>query len=168
MIEEMEIGHKEQDWKTLFRLAHSVKGSASSIGAIDLQKLTHDLEQKCEKGVDDPGFKGVEAEIVDNIRKEYGRVLKSVCSIIDNQKLAIVQSPAESIDIEKLSLSLNDLKKAISQAAPIAIKEKLREAINQVGETNIQKIQNYINDYDYDEALKEINELASRYSIKIE
>ena len=152
-----------KDWESLVQLAHSIKGSAGSIGADELYKAARELETAGREGAPT-------SPLLDRMETALNQVLESLRSLADTSKAeplpvkergaALGVDPAEVIPI------LKQLADAIELADPEEINIYFKAVKEHLDFSTFQKLENQINNYDYDKALKSLEEIAAKIRIK--
>ncbi len=153
----------KKDWESLVQLAHSIKGSAGSIGADELYKAARELETAGKEGAPT-------SPLLDRVETALNQVLESLRSLADTSKAeplpvkergaALGVDPAEVIPI------LKQLADAIELADPEEINIYFKAVKEHLDFSTFQKLENQINNYDYDKALKSLEEIAAKIRIK--
>jgi len=149
----------KKDWESLVHLAHSLKGSAGNIGAVDLQEAAFQLEKASRKGaVNPPG-----ENLADNMVAALNRVLKSLQTLADTEKspVRVQLTGREPLDVKvgavdpaKVIPLLKQLADDLELADPEEIKMHFNGVKEHIDKSIIEKLENQINNYDYDNALK--------------
>ena len=146
---------KQKDWESATRQAHSLKGSAGNLGAKDLHKVAEMLEQACHS----KDFNKVHIELT-LMLTHIETIIKSLTSWRSYQTESESDVTDHSDQFEKgkevselYQLLISQLKNYSGEAIKTA--RKLKNQSNQ----NIKFgfILNLIEDFQYDEALSELN-----------
>ncbi|MDO9565772.1 MAG: response regulator [Candidatus Desulfaltia sp.] len=145
----------KKDWESLMHLAHSLKGSAGNIGAVDLQEAAFQLEKASSKGA--PG-----ENLADNVAAALNQVLESLQSLADMEKSEPSDVKAGSVDPAKVMLLLKQLADALELADPEEINSSFIAVKKHLDFSTYQELENRLNDYDYGKALKSLEEIASK------
>jgi len=140
----------KKDWESLVHLAHSLKGSAGNIGAVDLQEAAFQLEKASRKGAVNPP----EKNLADNVVTALNQVLKSLQTLADTEKSKPLDVKAGAVDPAKVIPLLKQLADALELADPEEIKMHFNAVKEHIDRSIIEKLENQINNYDYDNALK--------------
>ncbi|MCP4022716.1 MAG: response regulator, partial [Desulfobacteraceae bacterium] len=155
---------QKEDWKALFMLAHSIKGSSGNIGAYDLQAVAKKLEstaRQADSGTPDKEKANKEAQDVIVKIKEVLKALPLVMSddTIDEQ----VQSDA--VDQKDLAELLTQMATALDQSDPDDIIWSFKKLKNKLDAKDSNLLSEKIDGYDYDEALDLIRVIKDREGI---
>jgi CheY-like chemotaxis protein len=148
----------DKDWESLMHLSHGLKGSAGNIGADELYAAALNLETASRKGEEYPP----DSELIDNIESALNLVLQSLTSLVDkpkSQQSEINHPPLESKEF--LSI-LNPLADALDLADPEEIDMYFNLLKEHLDKSTFQQLENHINNYDYDKALKKVKELVKK------
>ncbi|MBU4463374.1 MAG: response regulator [Proteobacteria bacterium] len=141
---------EKEDWESLEHLAHSLNGSAGNIGANDLQDAAFQLEKASRKEAANPP----EKNLVDNVVTALNQVLKSLQTLADTEKSKPLDVKAGAVDPAKVIPLLKQLADALELADPEEIKMHFNAVKEHIDRSIIEKLENQINNYDYDNALK--------------
>jgi two-component system sensor histidine kinase/response regulator len=144
--------YEDKDWKNLDRQGHSLKGSSSSLGIFRVKELAVEVEKIGKLNGKHPNPES----ILENLKTEYQRALASIHNIVnDNTPVA------EPIDADKVLEALDNLKSAIKSSDPILCNKRLSELYRLMKDDGFLSLANYIQDYEYDNALRKIDDIAS-------
>ena len=154
--EQLRRAAADNETETLSHLAHSLKGSAANIGAIDLSTAAHALETAASTAP--TALPDQLAPLVDGVRVALSRVLRS---IEEMPPPGAVHAPPEETDatVDVGSL-LDQLTEAINSADPISITARMDAMRSfQAGRRSIdpslmEALARQIDRYDYDQALE--------------
>ncbi|MEA3279572.1 MAG: Hpt domain-containing protein, partial [Thermodesulfobacteriota bacterium] len=150
---------EEKDWESLVHLAHSLKGSAGNIGAVDLQEAAFQLEKASRKEAANPPGKN----LVDNVVTALSRVLESLQTLTDKEKgpVCVRRTHREPLDVKagavdpaKVIPLLKQLADALELADPEEISIHFKAVKEYLDFSTFKELENRLNDYDYDKALK--------------
>ena len=143
----------KKDWESLVHLAHSLKGSAGSIGADKLYKAAMDLEiASKEAAVKSPAL-----SLIDELDTSLGEVLRSLQTLFDARESEALCVGSDSLDKPKLKQELRQLADALKMADPEVIRRQMKKVMEHAENSALQELESRINNYDYDEALETIN-----------
>lgn len=145
----------KKDWESLMHLAHSLKGSAGNIGAVDLQEAAFQLEKASREGV--PG-----ENLADNVVTALNQVLESLQPLADMGKSEPLDVKAGSVDPAKIMPLLKQLGDALELADPEQINISFKAVKKHLDFSTYQELENRLNDYDYGKALKSLEEIVSK------
>jgi len=145
----------KKDWESLMHLAHSLKGSAGNIGAVDLQEAAFQLEKASSKGA--PG-----ENLADNVAAALNQVLESLQPLADTEKSKPLDVKAGPVDPAKVIPLLKQLADALELADPEEINISFKAVKKHLDFSTYQELENRLNDYDYGKALKSLEEIAAK------
>ncbi|MDA3833366.1 MAG: response regulator, partial [Spirochaetales bacterium] len=145
----------KKDWESLMHLAHSLKGSAGNIGAVDLQEAAFQLEKASSKGA--PG-----ENLADYVVTALNQVLESLQPLADTGKSKLLDVKAGPVDPAKVIPLLKELADALELAEPEEINISFKAVKKHLDFSTYQELENRLNDYDYGKALKSLEEIASK------
>ena len=159
----------KKDWESLVHLAHSLKGSAGNIRAVDLQEAAFQLEKASRKGAASPP----EKNLVDNVVVALSQVLESLQTLVDTEKSPVcvrrtgrepLDVRAGSVDPAKVIPLLKQLADAIELADPEEININFKAIKKHLDFSTFQELENRLNNYDYGKALKSLEEIVAKIS----
>ena len=156
-VESIRQAVEQKDTDRIAALAHTLKGSSGSIGAIDLECAAKELEAVGLKHADqsmlEPSAKRVE-EALDI-------VLTSILNLEGSGDTEPVEDmPESTFDESRFKEVLNELAKALRFADPEEINRVLPSLKRFVKGGEMSRIERLIEQYDYDEALQILTKLA--------
>ncbi|MDR3630423.1 MAG: response regulator [Desulfocapsaceae bacterium] len=147
--------------QTLHRLAHSLKGSAANIGARDLQQAAAALEQACGTGEGGAGLK-------EGVQRELTRILDVLAPLAaPGQEENPAGAAPRQGSRDDLLMLLATLTEVIEQADPEEIKRNAvlvkKELVcwESVHSSMVAELDLQISRYDYDQALKTIQQICN-------
>ena len=144
---------EKKDWGSLMHVAHSLKGSAGNIGAEELYATALDLETASRKGEKKPpGY-----ELIDKVESDLNQVLQSLQSFVETPKADELDEKEIHLKPEQFLLMLNHLADALDSADPEEINMHFNAVKKHLDRSTFKRLENQINNYDYDKALKTIN-----------
>ncbi len=145
-----------KDWESLVQIAHSLKGSAGNIGADDLHKAAWELETAGREGAPI-------AALLEKVETALNQVLESLQLLTDISKaesLPVKEHNAGSgVDPAQVMPVLKQLVDALNLAEPEEIKKHIKVARKYLNISTLQDIEDLVNDYEYDKALKTIKRI---------
>ncbi len=155
--DEMDNAFKEKDWGALQALAHSLKGSGSSIGARDLQKEADKLEIAAkEKNI--PVIEG----LVEVVKGKLDQVVDSIEKLIAPAGSSPAATRQKRIDPEQRIFVLKKLNDAFESYEY----EEIRSCLDAVRENftadEIKALQDQIESFDYTEAQETLEALLNK------
>lgn len=138
-------------------LAHSIKGSSGSIGAKSLYETASALElASSEDEVPD-------RETVVAFERNLDLVLRSIKTLENGSDQARASG---SDEINADSFAFSSLKSALKLAQPARIDEACKIFERYVGSDEAFKIKKNIRNYDFDEALENLDEIMKKYETR--
>ncbi len=151
------IHNKEQELS--IRLAHTVKGVAGNLGAVELNQVAARVEAKLKKGemeFDDADF----VEFQSKLNLALDEILKWKSSRKKEEK----KDEGGVLDLVKFKALLNELKKLIEDN-DFESSKKIDELLDLPGvapyKATLKEIEKAVKNYDFDEALIQLNKLES-------
>lgn len=149
------------DKVTARRLAHTLKGSASTIGATGVAELAALLEQVCEEG-DDVGV----ATRLPSLMAELTPLLSKLEAALADSPMAVVAS--QGIDAEMLAAQLQQLGALLAQSDAQALALCQQIEADLAGSTSplqsaFQEVSWAVNEFEFDEALLLLQSLLFGY-----
>ncbi len=160
-IDKMKTALADEDWDELRQMAHSLKGSAANIGAESLQKTAKALEIASA----DETLRPPAPQVIDNLETSMKEVLESLASLLKPEK---EKEEPEKIPVMNLAQALPVIQK-LTESLELADPENIQASVQSMRpylrRTVMQKLENNINDYEYDEALKILKEIIEQIQI---
>ena len=160
IMNKIKQAYNSNDWEELSIIAHTLKGSGGNIGASQVSYYSSEIDKMCKE-------KNLESvnEIIMKLEVEINKVFKSINQIPNNQNKDIVEEKNyEKIGNKKIEKILSKFEKSLIQSQPEEIFNNFSIAKKYLESRKAIKIQEYIENYDYDEALlilKQINRVLS-------
>jgi len=140
-----------KDWESLVQLAHSLKGSAGSIGADELYKAAQELETAGKEGAPT-------SALLDKVETALNQVLESLQMLADTSKTEPLpgkeRGVVPGVDPAQVIPVLKQLANALDLAEPEEIKKHIKVIKKYLDISIIKDIEDQVNDYEYDRALK--------------
>jgi PAS domain S-box-containing protein len=172
-IHTMELIRKaftKENREKLLQLAHSLKGSSGNIGAEALSNASSDLEKACRSEQKDQPFE----VLLDKLEKALNLVLNSLKPLVteSSSREGKKQETAETtsgkdeekqVDIARLQPLIMQFIAALEEADPEKIEDFFKVIKKLLPENVSFKIKKHVENYDYDEALKQIKQYASSF-----
>jgi len=146
----------KKDWELLVQLAHSLKGSAGSIGADELYKAAQELESAGREGAPT-------SALIDRVETALNQVLESLQMLADTSKTEPLpgkeRGVGPGVDPAQVIPVLKQLAGALDLAEPEEIKKHMEIIKKYLDISIIKDIEDQVNDYEYDRALETINRI---------
>ncbi|MDY0325394.1 MAG: response regulator [Candidatus Cloacimonadaceae bacterium] len=137
------------DNKALRYLAHSLKGSAGNIAAIELESAARELEVIAQQ----EGDLAVAPELINRFESALNQVLASIQSL-ESPTLTEASPLTTTLTIpEEMLPQIDQLKEALTLADPEAIEEKLKMLRPYLPAPILHHLSNNVANYDYDQAI---------------
>jgi signal transduction histidine kinase/DNA-binding response OmpR family regulator/ABC-type phosphate/phosphonate transport system substrate-binding protein/HPt (histidine-containing phosphotransfer) domain-containing protein len=156
------LAQEGNDGEALLRLSHTLKGSASNIGARDLQQAASAVERACIEYTSADTI----VELIGGLERELERVLGQLGSLTEREEEVGDEGPASETagDLEEL---LTTLAAAIDRADPEEIRSGTAAVKKQlagrkiVDPSVVKTLEMQTNRYDYDQALQTIQQIKA-------
>jgi two-component system, sensor histidine kinase and response regulator len=161
----LRLTREANDGEALHRLAHTLKGSASNIGARDLQQAASAVESACTGHAVGDEI----TNLIDGLEKELDRVLGLLGSLTgdaDDERAEKGLSESPTFDVEHL---LTTLAAAIDRADPEEIRRGTAELRRQLAgrkivvPSTLKALETQTSRYDYDQALQTIQQIREAF-----
>ena len=145
-----------KEWELLVQLAHSLKGSAGSIGADELYKAAMELETAGREGAPT-------SALIDRVETALNQVLESLQMLTDTSKTEPLagkeRGAGPDVDPAQLIPVLKQLADALDLAEPEEIKKHMEIVKKYLDISVLRNLEDYVNDYEYDRALETVNRI---------
>jgi HPt (histidine-containing phosphotransfer) domain-containing protein len=156
------LAQEGNDGEALLRLSHTLKGSASNIGARDLQQAASAVERACIEYTSADTI----VELIGGLERELERVLGQLGSLTEREEEVGDEGPASETagDLEEL---LTTLAAAIDRADPEEIRSGTAAVKKQlagrkiVDPSVVKTLEMQTSRYDYDQALQTIQQIKA-------
>ena len=154
--EEINKALEANDVELATRLAHTIKGVAGNIGAIELQAAAKDLET----GIQEEGAH-VATVLIESTQTQLERVVRSIHDLEERNETPITstQPAADTTRINKLTGQLKSLLEDDDTEAAEVIEELKKQLKGSEVEQNLVRIEEAIAEYDFEEALEELSQM---------
>jgi len=155
----------ENDLQALRQLAHSLKGSAASIGAEELKEAARVLENGCQQGAVAAGERPDLDVKIAKLEAALDLVLSSIRSLDESAAGMRVPEPVPAEACLPLDTVMVQLAEALEQADPEPINQLmpvLRQAAVRCTDadgSSLRTLEDQINRYDYDQAMETIRKI---------
>ncbi|MDR2553037.1 MAG: Hpt domain-containing protein [Treponema sp.] len=148
---------ENDDWKAYAQAVHAVKGALAGVGAWELAQGAAEAEDACRRG-DYQRCRDETGEIVGGINGFIAALKATVLFVRDEEP------PREHANLVFLRKKLEDLKRACSTGssgeADILGRELKTKTFDAATDALVEKICGYVENLDYDLALKAMEERA--------
>jgi CheY-like chemotaxis protein len=153
----------DDDPETATRLAHTVKGVAGNIGALDLHLAAADLEAALKQARTEnlPGLLEAFSESLDLVINSIADLERKNRNTSETQRS--VRPVPESMDRDRVLSLLSQLRKFLEEDDTQAIRtlEALREVLPAgIAEDQLTDLEKHIEGYDFEDALETLAEVA--------
>jgi len=146
----------KKNWELLVQLAHSLKGSAGSIGADELYKAAQELETAGREGAPT-------SALIDRVETALNQVLESLQMLADTSKTEPLpgkeRGVGPGVDPAQVIPVLKQLAGALDLAEPEEIKKHIKVIKKYLDISILRNLEDQVNDYEYDRALETINRI---------
>lgn len=145
----------EADYSQLEHLAHSMKGASGNIGAETLYVAFSELEKLSKHGGDTEAFIILEEQIA----VEMENIIKSIYEALSNS-ISPVNTINDTLNILPIYKLIKHLENGSSEA--VDLWRDIKTAFGQVyGISKAKTIEDYMMEYDFDEAIQYLEDLLS-------
>ena len=157
---------------TAARLAHSLKGVAGNIGAVDIQAVAAELEAWITRN----GTDGIEP-LLDTLEKNLDQVLRSLSNLVEpaGKETQPVESAGQDectvIDLSKITIVMIDLAERLSKNNPEAGEclTLMKQYLCGAGlDEKMEQLEDQVGNYDFDGALLTLITIAQVLDISLE
>jgi PAS domain S-box-containing protein len=153
----------KKDWESLVQLAHSLKGSAGNIGADELYKAAQELETAGKEGAPT-------SALLNRVKTALNQVLESLRSLVDTSEAEPLASKERGagpdVDPAQVIPILKQLANALDLAEPEEIEKHIKVIKKYLDISILKDIEDQVNDYEYDKALKMLKGIMEEMEIK--
>lgn len=140
------------DYSTLSSEAHSLKGSAGSIGAVALQAAAQELDDASKKKI-------TSAEHVAAVERELGSLLRSLEGVREPERPR--QRKVEKTDEAAMRAAISSMRTALATAQPVAVSSALEKMHSYFDQAELNDLQSLAEEYEYELALDALGVLES-------
>ena len=148
---------KDEDIATACRLAHTLKGSAGNIGAVEMQEKALLLETAIENEEADLDIRLV------NTLNELQDILNSIQHAIPAEQVVLERTATtKPIDKEVLGVSIDNLRRLLENNDMEAEKifQETKAPLSNLHPELVDQLTNYLDSYNFEEALKIVIDLS--------
>jgi PAS domain S-box-containing protein len=159
-VSEIVSALQSNDIETAERLAHTIKGVAGNIGAMDL----YTAAQHLEAGIKEKG-RSIADEMISETRSKLETVTTAIADLIEHSSTQSRETDDNSLlmDMVKITPLLKELEEYIQDddTDALSVLEKLSPLVSGNGINNtLNSLEEALNDYDFDEALEQFEQLS--------
>lgn len=156
-----------KNWKELRALAHEIKGSSSHIGAFKVQTAADSIEQFC-LDANDGKVDAVRLDhLIDALDKQLIKVFISIQGLMSARKTTLPDDIELPADISRKEKNFYELLYALKESNPIKISVSLNRLKKNVDASLIDKIESKIQEYEYDEAIVTLSQVAKDMGLNL-
>ncbi|MBF0280820.1 MAG: response regulator [SAR324 cluster bacterium] len=160
--EEIKKALKNKDIELAIRLAHTIKGVAGNIGAMDLHVAARDLES----GIQQDGA-DVAKILLESVQVHMDQVLASIAEMKNESGESAAKSDDSSplIDRSKIKSIINELAQLLEDddTGATSVFESFKRYLKGAEvETELSELERLIGEYDYEEALEWLNCIVAK------
>ena len=152
----------QNDYKNIYNTLHSLKGSSANIGANNLYELIKTFDKL---SIDNSSIQ-FELTHIQQIEKELSTVFQSILKLLDykhsSNKTVVVLEQSNPAKVQK---AIRDFIRALERATPKTIETQFEKLKNFIDNPFIQKIEDMVMNFDYDEALNMIKEFTKKMTV---
>ena len=159
----------QNDWATGERLAHTLKGTASTIGANSFSELVGKVESGIREGASLESI----STILDDLRSPFEKLIEELGSWISRAPIALttrvsttLQNPVDIKESSEIRAQLIDLL-ASNDAQAEEILQLNEDLLRVAFPADYTQIANHVRSFDYDKALSILNQTHSSVDIKV-
>lgn len=144
---------KENDYDSLRDLVHTLKGTSGNLGAVKIHHSSSTLYEHLRNHADDVTIKSRSIELVSDIYSLKTELYPLTKKITAEQDL--------TLNKKQLLTILNELKQLIMESNTQAniLFDQYKDALRTAYGEDVFKIETYLNDYTYDQALEIVHQL---------
>ena len=146
--------NQNENWHLLHRICHSLKGSAANLGANRLYQAAQQVEPSVRENIHP------EPELIREVTDALDQVIASLTSLFagsDADTEVFNDRPADPL---ALQTALTRLSEALITAAPREVNKHFLTVKHNLKSPMVQKLEQLINHYDYDEALITLKQIS--------
>ncbi|MBF0289905.1 MAG: response regulator [SAR324 cluster bacterium] len=172
-LKEIQAALQDNDIELAERLAHTIKGVAGNIGAMELHSAARDLESEIKDALNhqnqssDRAVQRSEVKITADLLEKVHAHLEQVLTSIASLKNGVTKTETEAIsfDVAVVKLLVRELTELLedddTEAAKVLeqLKQQMRgsEILDE-----LDQLENLIGQYDFEEAIEWLNRLVSK------
>jgi PAS domain S-box-containing protein len=153
---------EEKQMQTAYRLVHSLKGAAATIGAESLSKTAAELEQALQQDRQD-----VFDKLLEELEVQISAVIAAIGSLPIDTALPLAKNPPAEKDLAVLIQKLAGLL-ADNDAEAVTLTESILSSQPQGRKKNeLREMQRLVNKYDFTNALTHLKNFATEWQIPL-
>ena len=148
------------------RLAHTLKSSAGTIGAVELESLMQSIETAISQGEPPAGY----ADLLNRSAVEMDRLLAVLADHLPPLSEAATDTKTEQLDVTVVTPILDRLLAYIqtSDCAAERYLEEYRNELKGVSPQDIEQLEKHLKNFDFRAASLALAALTEKYMIKLE
>lgn len=147
------------------QLAHSLKGSAGNIGADELYKAAQELETAGREGA-------LTSALLERVETALNQVLESLQMLTDTSRTESLpgkeRGAGPGVDPAQVIPVLKQLADALDLAEPEEIKKHMEAVRKYLDMSVFRNLEDQVNDYEYDRALKMLKGIMEEMESRLE
>ena len=144
-----------QDWRSLEKLAHSLKSTSANIGAMELHEAAFVLEKHCKEA----SISLADEALIDKVGILLSQVLDSLQSLPAESGKQKVSPTLPLPDAARIIPMLKMAAKAIHLSDTESIGAELDHLREHLAPSLLESLESHICSYDYEEALEAIGDI---------
>ena len=146
------VARQDNDSGTMIRIAHTLKGTAATIGAKGIEQAAKELETACIHS---------EADIIEGLAQQVVAVLAPVIQGVD-RVIILNQQPVILLDVELIPDLLVRLATLLNQDDPNAL-QTMEELAQLLPQQDIKELKEAVAGFDFEAALCHLAQLKVNY-----
>ncbi|MBU2512721.1 response regulator [bacterium] len=157
------------DTDLLKKITHDIKGSSANIGAFETGELANKLDLLLTSEDIEKGLSGDINDLIEKLDSSLNLVFSSIETLLSDDIANQDLPDQKSIPMDKKNITdqLKDLREAIDNYNPEQIKRALTLLKLDNRKEDFTLIEEKLENYDYEEALKELNKFAKANNLNI-
>ncbi len=162
VIDSIHASIRNENLEETIRLAHTIKGVAGNLGMNNLYEISRQLEEELKKNNNSDGTLKL-------FEEETESILSEIKNWIDSKEVKNEKIEEGDLDEKKLNSLIKELRKMLEENS-FSSQKKLNKILELKGISNFQTLLNqiseFIENFDFDSALKLLNELSLKVNKK--
>ncbi|MCP4753698.1 MAG: response regulator [Proteobacteria bacterium] len=168
VMQSIQEAFDKKEWHSLWDLAHNIKGSAANIGADKVETTAYALEIGGRNASNIPDGDVPGQKMVDALKKDLDQVFESIQSLSEQLENHSEKASEEITDPTRLSYAVKHLARALELADPEETNIHLKTVRKHLDSTDIQAIEDKIDNYDFDDALEILKAVAENLDVELD